>query len=85
MRRQRYKSDGETIRIVSEKKFAAVNRRSAARVDCTETLYRVIDAPAIAGNAIASKILSSFVLMSGRIGACDKFRGADAVTVQSVF
>jgi hypothetical protein len=64
----RYKSDGEKIRIVSEKKFAVVKSRSGVRCHSTETLYRAIAARSIAINAITIKISPAFVLMRGRIG-----------------
>jgi hypothetical protein len=60
---ERYKSDGETIRIVSEKKFAPMKQRSRVRRHSAETLYRAIDALSIERNGIAMKISSAFVLM----------------------
>src|SRR5215208_5931134 len=69
VRGERYKSDGETIRIVSEKKFAVVNGRSRMNLQSAETLYRAIDAGSIERNAIAIKISSAVVLSSGRIAA----------------
>src|SRR5215213_4610565 len=66
VRGERYKSDGETIRIVSEKKFAVVNRRSSMNLQSAETLYRAIDAGSIERSAIAINISSPVVLLSGR-------------------
>ena len=62
----RYKSDGEKIRIVSEKKFASAKQRIGVDRHSTETSYRAIAARAIERNAIAIKISSAFVLTRGR-------------------